>query len=168
MKRLGRWFWALLAVGSWVACAVLADAQKGASTVLFVSAFGWFFIAIAVGGWKGLPFGIIPLVFVGCASAVWTFFLQAPKLIGSKTPVNVYGTWQQTKVFLDTLQDKPWVLVGIYIGLIIVILGILVIPVAVAVKLGKAAKEKKPTEDKKAAEKAEEKKKGPVEMSAGI
>jgi hypothetical protein len=132
-----RWFWAL-AVGCWIVCAVLANKIAPPSVVIFISAFGWFFIALAIGGWKGLPFGLVALVFVGCLSAVWTFFSQGPYLFGYKS-FNIYTQWQKAKIFLDTLHDKPMVILAIYLGLIIVLLGILAIPVAVAVKLGKSA-----------------------------
>ena len=157
MKRLGRWFWALLAVGSWIVCAVLVDTKTATSVVIFISALGWFFIALAVGGWKGLPFGMVALVFVGCLSAVWTFFSKGPYLLGYKS-FNIYNQWGKTKLFLDTLEDKPLVIIAIYVGLIIVLLGILVIPVVVAKRVWKAAEKK--TEEKKEEKKAERKARG--------
>ena len=120
MKKLGRWFWTLLAVGSWVVCAILADAKIATSVVIFISALGWFFIAIAIGGWKGLPFGLVALVF-------------ALALIGIKS-MGIFLDWGKTKVWLDTLQDKPLVVVGIYIGFIVVLLGLMVIPIVIAKK----------------------------------
>lgn len=125
MKKLGRWFWALLAVASWI----VADAHRSTSTMVFVSAFGWFFIALAIGGWKGLPFGLVALVF-------------ALALIGIKS-MGIFSDWGKTKLWLDTLQDKPWIVVGIYIGLIVVLLGLMAIPIVIAKKAWKSVVKEK-------------------------
>jgi hypothetical protein len=69
-----RWLCILLAIGSWVGCAFLADAKMAAPVVIFLSALGWFFIMIAIGGKKGLPFGIAIFVFVGCIFLFWWSF----------------------------------------------------------------------------------------------
>lgn len=66
-----KWLCVLLAIGSWVGGAFLADAKMAVPVIIFLSALGWFFIMIAIGGKKGLPFGIAIFVFTGCIIIFW-------------------------------------------------------------------------------------------------
>lgn len=57
----------LLAVGSWIASALLADAKVITPPFfLLFSALGWFFLVIAIGGKKGAAVGVGVLLFAVC------------------------------------------------------------------------------------------------------
>lgn len=152
MKRM---IWLLLALACWVLCAIFSDTKVYPSVTFFLAAGGWLFLAIFFGGKKGLAFGLIPVVFVGVIYFAWFFYTQSS--VGLfKQPFNVHESWMRAKAYLDTLENKPLALVGIYVGLIIFLLGILVIPVVVGKRVWKSAEKK--TEEKKVAEEKEEKK----------
>lgn len=155
--------WLLLALACWVVCAIFVDIKVNPSVAVFLSAGGWLFLAIFIGGKKGLAFGLVPVVFVGVIYFGWFFYTQSS--VGLfKQPFNVHESWVRAKAYLDTLEDKPLAIVGIYVLVIMTLLTIMVLPVIVAKRVWKAAAKEKPREKK--AEEKEEKKTIP-EPSAG-
>ncbi len=115
------WLWILLSVGGFIGAAFSAAAEQ---PMLFIvlALLGWFFLTIA-GGKDGLPLGIGSLVFVVCAFGVW----YMPGIIGS--------SWLEAKNAFDALADKPEQVVLGYIGLIVLVVPLIIMPSLLAARL---------------------------------
>lgn len=124
MKRT---IWILLGVACWVLCAVFVDKKIYPSVAIFLTASGWFFLCIFIGGKKGLAVGMFPLLFVGIIYFAW--FLCTQSSVGLvKRPFNINDWWVGAKAYLDTLENKPLALVGIYLVVIVAFLIPIVVP----------------------------------------
>lgn len=131
------WTWirglcALLAIGSFVGggvyLAVVEQAEQTeqrATVIIILAVLGWFFIAVAIGGKKGLIFGIGLLIFAACVFGV----LKIPQLLGSSY------NWPAAKHYLDTLIDKPGEIVLLYVGLIALIVLLIITPPIIIARL---------------------------------
>ncbi len=126
----------LLAVGSWVGGAALAEAKASAPFIISLSALGWLFITIAIGGRKGSAVGVGILVFAACSGLLFSMLGKMP----------------QSSPFYTLEPDGLFFWFGI-VGSVCLAL---IIPAMVTVKLWKrAGVTGKQVEEKKAAEKGE-------------
>lgn len=125
-----RWLWFAVATGSFAAAMFFAATAQKDQFAFVLSAIAWFFVAIAFGGWKGLPVGIWVLVFVACLAGVW----YLPQLLGNYYQV---PNWAEAKHLLDGLEDKPGKALFMIFGLSAVIVLLLIIPTLVAMLTGK-------------------------------
>lgn len=146
------WSWILFAIASLVLGSVLSDKGIVSSNLLLlviVSAVVWFFVTLALGGKKGVPFGAAVLVFAGCLLGV----SNIPRLFGSSFNLAA------TKQLLHSLKYGEVVLV--YLGLISLLLFLIIAPpIYVGRKLWKPmTKEKPKDEPKKDGEKKEKERK---------
>jgi len=71
LSALGSLVCVLLATGNWVGAAVLAEAKVSMPFAVLLSALGWLFLTIAIGGEKGFAVGVGIMVFAGCAAILF-------------------------------------------------------------------------------------------------
>ena len=131
----------VLAIGSWVLGSLLFDKgiiSFGLINLVIVSATGWFFMMIAIGGRKGAAVGIGTLVFAACSGVLFSMLVKIPRN-------SLFYTLESDGLFF-------------WLGIVGSVCLVLIIPAKITVKLwkragGKQAKAKKQAKEEEKKEK---------------